>query len=96
MSKDALLWGLLPTIIAICAGLISLFAAFKSQRISQIVASAVVVPSFAWTLLMLYRMFVLSAWPSYLPHLLIFVALVIVTAQVIMFWRNRNDWPDPY
>ncbi|HEU5071662.1 MAG TPA: hypothetical protein VFV96_14755 [Verrucomicrobiae bacterium] len=91
MSIEALLWGILPTMVALCAVIVSLFVACRARRVLHFVASAVVIGAVAWSLLILYRIFILGAWPTYLPHLAIGVALFIVMAQTFLFRSKRHD-----
>ena len=91
MSIEALLWGLLPTIVALCALIVSLFVTFRARRVFHFAASAVVIATVVWSLLILYRIFVLGAWPSYLPHLAIGVVLIFVIAQTLLFRSKRHD-----
>ena len=91
MSIEALLWGILPTIVALCAVIVSLLVAFRARRILQFATSGIVIAAVAWSLLILYRILVLDAWPTYLPHLAIGVVLIIVIAQTIVFRNRRPD-----
>ena len=90
MNIEALLWGLLPTVVSLFAVLLSLFVAFKARRVFHYVASGVVLTSVAWSLLILYRIFVQDAWPTYVPHLAIGVTLIIGIAQTYVFRRSTH------
>ena len=91
MSIEVLLWGFLPTVVALCAGMVSLFVAFRARRVFHFIASAVVIATVAWSLLSLYWIFALGAWPTYLPHGAIGVVVVIVVAQTFLFGSKRHD-----
>jgi hypothetical protein len=90
MSIEALLWGLLPTAISLGAVGVSWRIVFKARRVLHFIASGVVVVVVAWSLLMLYAVFVRGAWPSYLPHLAIVAVLAIVAAQMLLFKRQTQ------
>jgi hypothetical protein len=81
MDIEILLWVVLPTVIALCAAVASLFVAFRTCHAFQFALSALVMAGVAWSLLTLYSIFLLSAWPTYLPHLVIGVVSVIAVAQ---------------
>lgn len=91
MSIEALLWGFLPTAIAICAVVVSVFVAFRTHRVFHFAASGVVVATVVWSVLILYRIFVLGAWPTYLLHVAIGVVLIIVIAQTVLFRSKIHD-----
>lgn len=97
MRIEALLWGILPTIVALGAVIVSVFVArrarrfSRARRISHFAASAVVIAAVAWSLLILYRTFVLGAWPTFLPHLAIGVVLLVVIVQTLSFRSKRHD-----
>lgn len=90
MSIEALLWGFLPAVISLCAVAVSWIIAFKARCVSHFAASVVVVTIVAWSLMMLYTIFVRGAWPTYLPHLAIGLVLAIVAAQILLFKSRRQ------
>ena len=90
MKVETLVFGLLPTIIALGAVVLSLYVAFKARRIYQYAASGFVVAAVAWSLLVLYAMFVGHAWPTYLPYLVIGGAAVMVVAQTLVLRTGQR------
>ena len=90
MDIEALiLFGVLPTVLAIAAVVSSLMVACRSRRFGHWIISAIVLAGVAWSLLILYRIFVLGAWPTYLPHYVIGILVVVVITQ-ICWHRNRR------
>jgi hypothetical protein len=53
--------------------------------------SILVIAGVAWSLLILYRIFVLGAWPTYLPHVAIGGVVIIVITQTLLFRRTRHE-----
>jgi len=90
MSIEALVWGLLPAVVALCAIAISVSLAFRARRILQFAASVVVTAGAAWSLLILYRIFILNRLPIYLPHFVIGLVSIIVVVQVLLFRRSTR------
>jgi hypothetical protein len=91
MSIEALLWGLLPTVLAVCSVFVSLFVAFRTRRLFHFLVSILVIAGVAWSLLILSRIFVLGAWPTYLPHVAIGGVVIIVITQTLLFRRTRHE-----
>ena len=86
-----LLEGILPTVLAIAAVVSSVMVACRARHILHFVISAVVLAGVAWSLLILYRIFVLGAWPTYLPHFVIGILLFVVVAQIFLYRSRRHD-----
>ena len=91
MSIEALLWGILPTVVAVATVFGSLFMSWKDRRITHFVTSTVILIGVVWSLVNLYRIFVLGAWPTFLPHVIIGVALIVLAAQVILLRSRKHD-----
>ncbi len=90
MSSEALLWGLLPTVLAVCAVFSSLFVTFRARRPFHVLASILVIGGVAWSLMILYRIFVLGAWPTYLPHVAIGAGLIVVVIQAFLVRKTKQ------
>ena len=91
MSIETLLWGLLPAVVAVGAVLASAWMAVKIRRVLHSVFSVFVVVLDALALWMLFAIFVLGGWPTYLPHIFIGVTVCLVLTQAFVFWRQRHD-----
>jgi uncharacterized membrane protein YoaK (UPF0700 family) len=91
MSIEALLWGLLPTVFALVAVVASAWMAHKVRRVIHSVFSVIVVVLDALALWMLFAIFVLGGWPTFLPHVFIGVTVVVVLIQAFLFMRRRHD-----
>jgi hypothetical protein len=84
-----LLFGALPTVVAVAAAVVSWLVSRRARSGIHWCASALVFVAAAWSLLLLYRMFVLGAWPTYLPHVVIGLAAVVVIVQTFLLRRSR-------
>jgi hypothetical protein len=84
-----LLFTALPIVLAVAAIIASWMISRRARSVAQWCVSAAVFAAIAWSLVILYRIFVLGAWPTYLPHIIIGVTLVIVIAQTFCFRRSR-------
>lgn len=79
---------LLPAMISLGAVVLSWVILLKARRAFHVAASGVVTAGVAWSLMLLYRIFVQGAWPTYEPHLVIGVVVAIVIAQTLWFRRR--------
>ena len=91
MSIEALLWGLLPAFAAVATVFASARMAVKARRIPHSLVAIFVTVANAVALEMLFMMFVLGGWPTYLPHVFISVAVVFALVQGVVFSRQRHD-----
>ena len=91
MSIEALVWGLFPAIVAVASVIASALMAVKARRVSHSVFSVIVVVLDALALWMLFAIFVLGGWPTYLPHVFIGATVCLVLVQSFLFWRRRHD-----
>jgi hypothetical protein len=89
MKIETLIWGFLPTAFAISAMLVSGVVAWRSHNIAHWCASVVVLAGVVWSLFVLYRIFILNAWPTYLPHYAI-AGVAIVAGIQFLIWRIRK------
>ncbi len=69
---------ILPTMLAVAAMIGSVSMAYRARHILHIAASVIVLAGASWSLWGLYRMFMFRGWPTYLPHIVIGIVLVIV------------------
>ncbi len=91
MSIEALFWGIIPTVVAVATVFGSLFMSWKERRITHFITSAIVLIGVVWSLAVLYRIFLLGAWPTFLPHVIIGVALIAFAAQAILLRSRKRD-----
>lgn len=82
MSTEALIWGVLPMVFGALIAVGSVVCAWRARTIVQSLAALIVLAGVTWS-----ELFLLStlkgAWPSHRPHIVLTVALVIATAQLI-------------
>lgn len=90
MSIEALIWGLLPAIVAMASVIASALMAVKARRVPHTALSVMVVVLDALALWNLFAIFVLGGWPTFLPHVFIGLAALVVLVQTILFWRRRR------
>jgi hypothetical protein len=91
MSIEALLWGFFPAIVAVASVIASALITVKARRASHTVFCVSVVVLDALALWILFGIFVLGGWPTFLPHIFIGITVLVVLAQTILFWRRRHD-----
>lgn len=84
------LFGVMPTVLAIAVAVSSVMVAYRTRHIMHFAVSAIVIGGVAWSLMVLYSIIVMGAWPSYLPYLVIGILLVVVVAQILIY-RSRRD-----
>ena len=85
-----LLWGTVPTLFALAATLVSFYASAKIRTATHFFATGVVILSVWWSLVILYRIFILGAWPTFLPHFAIASASLIAMAQGCHFLVRKQ------
>ena len=86
---EQLLWGIFPALVGLAAVALSLGIAFRRRHALHIFAAATVLIAVLWSFIVLYRIFILGAWPTYLPHIVIGTAFVIAAIQTLLFRPKR-------
>jgi len=89
MITEEVLFGAIPFVVAVGTVVVSWLVSRRARSLAHWCASLLVFLSVAWSLLILYRIFVRGAWPSYLPHFVIGLAVLIVMIQAFLLRRNR-------
>jgi hypothetical protein len=89
MSTELLLFGVLPTVVAVGAVVVSWLVSRRARSFAHWCASVLVFLTVAWSLLILYRIFLLGAWPIYLPYFVIGLTVLIVIIQALLLRRSR-------
>jgi len=84
MKTEAIIWGLIPAILAIASILFSISTLWRSRTKKQAFAAFLVVGLSGWSLAVLYAIFVKGAWPTMLGHLAIGAALIISCFQRLL------------
>lgn len=56
----------------------------RSQRRTHYIVSTIVIALTAWSLVILYRIFILGAWPTFLPHIVIGLSAAIAAFQFVI------------
>jgi hypothetical protein len=84
-----ILFVIMPTVLSIAAVVSSLIVSCRARHALHFLISALVVAGVAWSLVILYRIFVQGAWPSYLPYFVIGFLVAVVIAQILWFsWEE--------
>jgi hypothetical protein len=81
MSTEALLWGVIPTGIALSSSALSIACAAKRRKPFQVLASCAVILCTVFSLWLVKRIFIDGAWPIYLSHFLVAAAALIAALQ---------------
>ena len=98
MSIEALLWGVIPAVIALVSAVLSIRCAVQRRNGAQIFGATVVILFTGYSLWLLKKIFVDDYWPVYIPHFLIAVASVIAVIQVRSVTSRKkepNQAPEP-
>ncbi len=83
MKSEVVFAGLLPAAVGIAEICISLTLAIVTRRAFQLLAAVLTVLCCSWSLWVLYRIFIVNAWPTYLPHIVIGINAIILTGQFL-------------
>ena len=86
---EQFVWGIFPSLVGLVAVVLSLSVAFRRPPKYHLFGTATVVIAVLWSLIVLYRIFILGAWPTYLPHVVIATAFAIAGIQTLIFRRKR-------
>lgn len=87
MKIETLLFGCLPAILALGCVAFSVRVALRRRTVAQGIAAVLVLLLCTFAVVILYAMFVKNAWPTFVPHLAILIAMLLCTAQVIFAKR---------
>ncbi len=90
---EDLLWGLIPSAVAIGICAWSIVMAFKARGIAHIAISAFLSLALIWSLIVLYRIFILNTWPTFLPHIVIAAGAVIAVVQWLFYRKRQRPAP---
>ena len=89
MSIEALIWGILPSIVAFACVILSAVIAIRARRPLQSLLSVAAVTLDGLALWLLFAIFVLGSWPTFIPHILIGVSVLVLLLQTFSYWRHR-------
>jgi len=84
-----LLFAALPTVLSVAAIVTSSMISRRARSGAQWFTTSLVFLANGCSLLVLYWIFGLGAWPTYLPHIVIGITLGVVTAQALFLRRSR-------
>ena len=89
MSIEDLIWGLIPSVVAIGIWAGSIMMSVKARGFAHIATSAILTVAMILSLAVLYSIFILNTWPTFIPHIVIAAGVVIVVVQ-LQFYRKRQ------
>jgi len=90
MDIETILYGILPSLMALCLVVASIRTALRYRRLGQMLLTITLVLLCCYALVMLYRISVLDAWPTFIPHVIIGFCLVLLLGQRLLFHRERT------
>jgi len=88
MGLELIVWGVCPAFLggALVAATVSMSA--RHRTLPQVLLSVGTVTLCVYALWVLWRIFVLGAWPTFLPHLLIGISVALYVLQVVFHRRS--------
>ncbi|MGV3771831.1 MAG: hypothetical protein ACO1QB_02950, partial [Verrucomicrobiales bacterium] len=90
-------WGALPAALMAGAMVVSTFKGLKRRKIIDFLITPIVLGLGGFSLLILYRIFVLGAWPIFLPHLILVFCVTVTFLQLLYPFRFKtNDHSAPF
>jgi hypothetical protein len=87
MDLKLLVWGYLPMIIAFIEIIWSLKLLLKSSLFLNVLLSISITLLNTFSLYVLYLVFFIEAWPTFVPHILIGISTILIIIQII---KNRK------
>ena len=87
MDLKLLVWGYLPMIIAFIEIIWSLELLLKSSLFLNVLLSISITLLNTFSLYVLYLVFFIEAWPTFVPHILIGISTILIIIQII---KNRK------
>ena len=88
MSSEMLWAGITPAVFAVLGIIISVYSVIRNLSIAQFLFAIPVILGMAFSLWVLYNIFILGAWPTYMPHIMIACLLPVVIGQVLVAHRR--------
>jgi hypothetical protein len=88
MGLELIVWGVCPALLggALISASVSLSA--RRRTLPQVLLSVGTVTLCVYALWVLWRIFVLGAWPTFVPHLLIGISVALYVLQVVFHRRT--------
>ena len=80
-------WFLIPTVVAVCTFIKSIVTFTKKRSIVNWLLTILIINLVIFSEYILVEIFFMDAWPSYLPHIGIILALIVYGIQV---YANKN------
>ena len=92
-SAELIVWGVLPTVVAVAAIALSVRSATRHFGAVQLALSVAVLALSLFALLVLKRIFIDGAWPTAVPHLAIAESCCLTGVQRWVFPRAKLENP---
>ena len=78
-----ILLAILPVTVALATAITSIWLSCRRMRLSDWLFSIIIAVLVGWSLFVLYRIFVVGAWPTVLPHMVIgFAGLLLIIQRL--------------
>lgn len=74
-NLETFCWSVVPAIIAIIMAFNTVWLARKARSVAHSIVSIIALACIIWSLVMLYRIFIIGEWPTYLPFFPLVIAL---------------------
>ena len=90
MDRVQLIWGVFPSAVAVAVIVFSVYSIWRGFGLLQLVLGMPTIAICLGALIVLRHILVDRAWPTYLPHIGIAIAVLLVTVQVLLTERARK------
>lgn len=87
-SIELLLWCIIPVAVGLLTIVGSVWLSFRSRRLLDWSFSIAILPTVAYSLLLLHSIFVRAAWPTFIPQVAIGIAALLLVIQISIFRRT--------
>lgn len=85
-------WAVAPSLLILFGLVLSLVLAFRIRRLSQFLFFVPALFLGAAALFLLYQMWVLGAWPTFVPYILTGIMSLVVCAQILWYLIRRKGY----
>src|SRR5688572_28841480 len=83
-------WFLIPTLVAIFIMWRSIIISLKRKSVESWIFTSIIFVFLGLSEVILYQIFFLDSWPSFIPHGLILLSLILLGVQTITRKKKAN------
>jgi len=91
MTPEIIYWGVVPSVVSAVGVAMTVVASTRRFLIGNILLSAISLALHFYSLYILYLIFILGYYPTYIPHVLIAVGSAVSLTQFIVSFNRRTD-----